>query len=182
MLLCSWHIQRNLISKLSGLSKKNKEIYDMILNLPFITCQDKFNEVLKEVDSSEEITKVEKDYLKTKLESKVRLAKCFTKVTFCGGVCTTSRIQGLHGVLKKYLNSNSSLLKIFNCFRQIENIQLTKFEKEYNRKNKKFTELDSLPLQEIKSKFSDYVYKKLAPKFSRALNYVLENHNKKNVW
>jgi len=84
--------------------------------------------------------------------------------------------------LKKHLNSNSSLRKVFSCFRQIEKTQLEKFTEEYNRHKKKVAEIDAVPFQEIKSKFSEYVYKKTSPKLSKALNYVLEKDKKANIW
>ena len=182
MLLCGWHIQRNFISKFSGMSKRNKKIYDMVLNLPFISCEKKFEEILEEIFASEDLTETEINYLNVKLQAKERWAKCRTKLSFCGGVCTTSRIEGLHAILKRHLNSNSSLQKLFNCFRQIEETQLEKFTEEYNRHAKKSAEIDAVPLKEIKKKFSEYIYKKLAPKFSKALNYILEKDRKFNTW
>ena len=176
-------MQRNFVPKFSGLNKKNKDTYDKILNLPFITCQKKFEANLKEIFESEEITESEIKYLEEKLKTKNKWAKSFVKFRFCGGVCTTSRIEGLHGVLRRHLNSNSSLQKVFNCFRQLENIQVQRHEQEYLRHPKQSQPIQSNPLNDIKQTYPDYIYKKIALKFSKALNYVFENNGKtKNSW
>ena len=182
-LLCGWHIQKNMISKFSSLAKKDKSLYDKIINLPFIGSEEKFNTVLGLVEDSDDITKNEYDYLYKKLESKLQWVKCFTKENFCGGVSTTSRIEGLHGVLKKHLNSNSSLQGVFYCFRSIEKTQVQTFEEEFSRHKKQNTQFDSTPLEKIKEEYPDYIFRKIAPKFAKALNYILESQkNNKNSW
>jgi len=100
LLLCSWHLQRNIVSHFSNLGKKNKVLFDRVIGLPFITCDQKFYDVIKAVEESEDISDKELEYLNEKLKTKNQWAKCFTKENFCGGICTTSRIEGLHGVLK----------------------------------------------------------------------------------
>jgi len=130
-------------------------MYELMINLPFVSSKKKFKESLNKIYASEDITESELNYLEAKLATKDKWAKCLVKSSFCGGVCTTSRIEGLHGVLKKHLNSNSSLRKVFSCFRQIEKTQLEKFTEEYNRHKKKVAEIDAVPFQEIKSKFSE---------------------------
>ena len=183
LLLCSWHIQKNIISHLSSLGKKNKTLYDRVINLPFITCEKKFNDLIKTVEESEDVSIRERKYLEEKLKTKKQWAKCITKENFCGGICTTSRIEGLHGVLKRFLNSNSRLQGVFNCFRSIEKTQLQKFEQEYSRHKKQKIIAVSNPLELIKNEFSDFLYKKIAPKFSKALNYILEpNGRSKSSW
>jgi len=110
--------------------------------------------------------------LEEKLKTKERWAKSFVKSRFCGGVCTTSRIEGLHGVLRRCLNSNSSLQKVFNCFRQIEAIQVQKHEQEYKKHSKQAQIIQANPLIGVQRAYPGYVYKKIAPKFSKGLNYV----------
>jgi len=88
----------------------------------------------------------------------------------------------MYAVLKTYLNSNSSLQGVFNCFRSIEKTQLSKFSEEYSR-HKKQEIIASNPLEQIKNEFPDYIYKKIVPKFSKSLNYILEfNGRNKNSW
>lgn len=171
MLLCGWHIQRNLVSKLSGLAKRNKEIYNLILSLPFITSESKFTESVNKIKNAG-LTNQELDYINLKLKTKTKWAKSYTKSVFCGGVSTTSRVEGLHGILKKHLNSNSNLQKVFSSFRHIEKSQLDKFCNEYNRHTIKGSIIDTSILKSIEEEFPTYIYKKIFPKFSKALAYV----------
>lgn len=151
--------------------------------MPFVTCKEKFDEIIKSVKDSEHVSDKELEYLNGKLESKKQWAKCIMKEDFCGGICTTSRIEGLHGVLRRYLNSNSSLQGVFNCFRSIEEIQLQKFQEEFLRHKKQAKDINSNPLQLIKKDYHDYINKKITPKFCKALNYILEpNGRSKNSW
>jgi len=183
MLLCGWHIQRNLISKLSALAKKDKKLYDKIINLPFVTCTNKFEEIIGEVKKSKTLSRIEFDYIQEKLKTKSKWAKSITKSQFCGGVCTTSRIEGLHGVLKRHLNANSSINKVFNCFRQLEIAQSQKHDQEFLRHQKQEQKFQSNPLKEIEKKYPEYIYKKIAPKFSKSLNYILgQNGRSKSSW
>jgi len=73
MLLWGWHIQRNFISKFSGISKRNKKIYDLVLNLPFISCKKKFEEIFEEIFTSEDLAETG---INGKLQAKERWAKC----------------------------------------------------------------------------------------------------------
>jgi len=70
LLLCSWHVQRNLISKFCYISKTNPELYKKITNLPFITNQANFEEIIDTLRSSNDIPKEQIQYLDKKLEKK----------------------------------------------------------------------------------------------------------------
>ena len=41
-IICGWHVQKNMRSKLSGFKKKDEDLYNKALSLPFITNTDKF--------------------------------------------------------------------------------------------------------------------------------------------
>lgn len=183
MLLCGWHLQKNFASKLTGLSKKDNSLFHKILNLPFVSSKKQFENIIEEVRASQNITEAEREYINEKLKTKEKWAKSETKSGFAGGVCTTSRIEGLHGVLKFHLNSNSNLQELFQCFQKIEMNLENKLKDEFNRHEKiSRTSLDALPLQLIKEKFSTYIYKKIIPKFSKGLNYLVENNQSENSW
>jgi len=181
MLLCGWRLQKNLAAKFKSLSHKDHALYSKVLNLPFVTCSQKFDAILQEIRQSEDVTENEEDYLKEKLKEKQKWAKSATKSQFSGGVCVTSRIEGLHGVLKRHLNATSSLNKLFNCFRQLEKMQIKKFEEEFKRHSRQAENFDANPLKEIKQKYSEYIYKKICPKFSKSLNYILEPNGRSTV-
>jgi len=141
------------------------------LNLPFITSKEKFLSVVEELMDSEDITEKQQEYLKTKLKTKQTWAKCFLKETFVGGVSTTSRVEGLHALQRRYLTSNSNLQNLFYSFRSIEKTQLIKYEQEFRKWTKALTAQKINLLEKIKTDFPEYVYKKIYPKFCKALNY-----------
>ena len=87
------------------------------------------------------------------------------------------KIKVNYGILKGQLNSNSRFQELFQFFPKIElNIE-TKIKEEFIRHEKTSrTSLDARPLQQIKEQFSNYVYKKIIPKFSKGLNYMIENN------
>ena len=69
IVLCGWHLQKNLISKFSKVKKLDAEVYNQIISLPFITSEQKFNETISKVKKSKNITKIQKEYLEMKLNS-----------------------------------------------------------------------------------------------------------------
>ena len=141
------------------------------MNIPFISSQEKFNNVIDEILDSDDITEKQVEYLEDKLNSKKNWAKCFLKKRFLGGISTTSHAEGLHALQKKYLNSNSNLQNLFYSFRFIEKTQIMKYEQEF-RKIKKPESIEKINLlEQIKTDFPQYVYKKIYPKFCKALNY-----------
>jgi len=124
MLLCGWHIQKNISSKLSHLSKKDNSLFHKILNLPFITSKQKFKKTIEEFKDSENLSQSELEYIEMKLLTKEEWAKSETKSAFAG-------IEGLHGVLKSHLNSDSRLQELFECFQDIESTLGKKKSMEY---------------------------------------------------
>ena len=108
------------------MAKKNKELYNKILSLPFVTRKEKFEEIVEEVSECDDVSDGQYDYLELKMKTKQLWANCYAKNAFAGGISTTSRIEGLHGVLKKRLTSGSSLVNVFQSFRSIEKTQIEK--------------------------------------------------------
>jgi len=178
--ICGWHVQKNLISRFAKLADKDRVLYDKIISLPFITSKTKFNDTINEINESEDIKEEQKGYIESKLANKNEWAKFLLKSTFVGGVSTTSRIEGFHAVQKKYLTSDGSLQKIFHSFFFIENIQITKFQDEFERHSSEFTKHNINALKDINEQFPHYVYKKIYPKFCKALNYKYEMISKKS--
>jgi len=94
------------------------------------------------------------------------------KSHYAGGISTTSRVEGLHAVQKKYLTSASSLQKVFRCFQNIEKLQVEKFKEEFQRhKSSKTLSTNINALEKIQKFIPEYVQKKILPKFYKALNY-----------
>lgn len=144
------------MAKLTALNKKDNDLYKKIINLPFVTSVEKFDSVIEAFEDSESPSENEKEYLQLKLQTKNKWAKCKTKTSFRGGVSTTSRIEGLHGVLRRYLNSTSSLQKVFFSFREIELTTISKFHDEFNRHSKQQI-ISANPLKAIEESHSKYV-------------------------
>ena len=103
------------------------------MTLPFLTNETKFATILERFFESESVTSYQAEYMRKKLEKKAKWAKCFVKQEFTGGVSTTSRVEGLHAVQKKYLTSSSDLKTVFYSFRSLEKIQISKFKEEFQK-------------------------------------------------
>ena len=172
LLLCSWHVQRNLVSKFCYISKTNPELYKKITNLPFITNQANFEEIIDTLRSSNDIPKEQIQYLDKKLEKKINGQNVLQKKEFAGGVSTTSRVEGLHAVQKKYLTSSSTLNKVFYSFRTLEKQQIARFQEEFqgNLKTESIEGIESLKI--FKEKFSLYIYRRIATKYKLAIDYI----------
>ena len=99
--------------------------------MPFIKDVDRFDATIDALRNSDHVTKEQLDYLDLKLEKKDKWALCYIKKAFAGGICTSSRVEGLHAVQKKYLTSSSSLKKVFESFKKLEKTQLAKFKEEF---------------------------------------------------
>ena len=183
-LLCAWHIQRNFVSRFTNLAKVNSEFYHKILVLPFITNNEKFDSIVEEAINSEDLSEKEKDYLNLKLGSKHTWAKCFIKHRFGAGVNTTSRVEGLHKVIRSFLTTNSRLTEVFEVFRKIESQKLEKFQDEFNRHSKNIGTIctDCFLIKELSQTYSPYVIKKLEPKVSKALSFKCEEIIPGKTW
>ena len=162
------------------MKKKDSSLYNKIISLPFITNENKFEDILEDVFDSEDVSDSQKDYLEEKLKGKELWAKCYLKHKFSGGISTTSRIEGLHAQQKRYMTSNSSLTKLFVSFRKIEQVQFTAFKDELTR-HKKISQSQQIALlKEIESVCSEYAFKRILPKFYKSLNYTKKTLRKHN--
>ena len=131
-LLCGWHLQKNLRSKFTNLSRSDPDLYKKILKLPFTLKKEEFEEIVDLVSDSKDVSEAQINYLDGKLLCKTKWARCFIKNEFAGGVSTTSRVEVLHSLQKKNMTSSSSLQKVFHSFRLLEKRQISKFSEEYN--------------------------------------------------
>jgi len=102
------------VKHFSGLTKKDKSLYQKVISLPFISGQKKFDEYIKELRKSALLSKKEKDYLNSLLERRQKWAKTMIKHSFGGGISTTSRIEGLRAVLNKNISTQNPLSKIYS--------------------------------------------------------------------
>lgn len=170
IILCGWHIQKHFLKRFAKVKQKDSKLYNQIISLPFITCPEKFEDVVDEIFDSEDVSEKQKDYLELKLETKKLWAKCYLKFKFAGGVSTTSRIEGLHAHQKRYMTSNSSLTNLFNSFRKIEEIQVNTLKNELSRHNNNYEDQPLIILKEIEDVCTEYAFKRILPKFYKGLN------------
>ena len=91
-------------------------LYDKLLSLPFVMKEEIFNQIIEGAENSSFLSENQKKYLNNKISYRENWAKCLIKKEFAAGLSTTSRIEGLHSVLKRYLTSNSCLQNIFIAF------------------------------------------------------------------
>jgi len=89
-LLCNWHAQRNIVSKFASLSSLDKNLYQKVINIPFIRNKSKFDNLIEEVEESDDVTDDQYNYLLCKLQRKQCWAKCYIKINFTGDISITS--------------------------------------------------------------------------------------------
>ena len=53
IVLCGWHLQKNFISRFSKLKGVDEDLYNKILSLPFVISEEKFQNIIEEVEDSE---------------------------------------------------------------------------------------------------------------------------------
>jgi len=75
-------IYKDPVSRFSSLGKINKDLYKKLLNLPFITREEKFENILSELMKPEVLTESEKEYLE-KRQTKRNMGKMHGKKSFC---------------------------------------------------------------------------------------------------
>jgi len=166
------------------LSKQNKELYERILNLPFISRRDKFDETIKELKKPKVLNQNQANYLESKLKIQDKWAKCIIQEKVTIGVSTTSRIESMHSVLAEKLNSNSRLNEVFDVFRKIENSQIIKFKEEFRKqKNNENPQAFQGQLMQMLAKiYTPYPLKKLENKFLKSLSYEYVEEKKDCEW
>lgn len=150
-------------------------MYNQIINLPYHEYIHEFEDELKEIKKSKLLTADLKSYLDRKLKEKKLWAKCFMKSMFCCGMCTTSRIEAKHKILKKYLNSGKRLSEIFQVLKEAENreIALLKNEvvKDQKVKRKKHDQSDMIRF--FKDTYGDYILERLKDNLIQSVNYKI---------
>jgi len=153
-----------------------------MINLPFIVSKEKFLETIDELKNSEFITEEQLKYIEAKIKTQDQWVKCFIKTKFAGGISTTSRVEGLHAVQKKYLTSSSSLKKVLYSFISIEKKHTKSFSNEFNQRFGTQTLKNIIALKDIQEQCSEYVYKKILAKFTIAIDYKKESTSSPNKW
>lgn len=122
------------------------------------------------------LTQEQKNYLQDKSKQKQFWVKAFIKDKFSCGMCTSSRIEAKHKVLKTYLNSSKRLIEIFEIFLKLERQEISKFSDEIktiSHGDHKIVIKFKL-MKEIKSQYSTYASNIAQNNLLEGLNYSIE--------
>jgi len=154
------------------------ELYDEIINLPFIASEKKYVEILTQVEESEVIPLEKKSYLKNLDGTKEKWCLAYRKEENILGIQTTSRMESLHAMMKSILTSRCSLTELL--------IRLLDFafakslqESESKTTNEVMNLLSkNLILSRVKEICSDYIYQKCVMNFVQASNFKVQKKKK----
>ena len=89
-----------------------KELYQLIINLPFQNYVSDFEKILKKIISNKYVNENSKKYIQEKCSKKEAWVKAFVNEIFGCGTCTTSQIESKHSVLKKYVTSVKRIIDV----------------------------------------------------------------------
>jgi len=134
--------------------------------------------------SDENLTQEHKNYLVEKVKSKKLWVKAYIKDKFSCGMCTSSRIEAKHKVLKTYLNSSNRLIEIFETFKKLELQEISKFSDEVktiSHGNKKIISKFNL-IKDLKNTYSTYSLNILQNNLVEGLNYIIQYKRSEKVY
>ena len=155
--------------------KEAKKLYNQIRNLPYCEYEDDYEKIYKEILLCDLVNSDSKAYIQKRHEYREKYVKCYMKTIFTGGTCTTSRIESKHSVYKAFLNSDSSLMQVFQVFVNLEKLEFEKYTEEItimNEKQNDFVKYDLI--KELESVYSPYILHKTKANLITALNYGVE--------
>jgi len=105
------------------------------------------------------------------------------KKKFCCGMCTTSRIEAKHSVLKKFLNSGKRLTEVFKVIKELEEREIASYKNELDKSNKnarKKEETSDL-IKHFRSIYGEYVIERLKDQLINSTNYKI-SELARNKW
>ena len=174
-LLCQWHISQNLKKLFSFLSNVNmKTVYDKVLSLIKINDPKKFDDLCEEIQKALKSKKYTKSYqyFERICSIKEKWASCLVPKMFTVGIHTTSRIESVNAVIKKYVNSTSEISDILDFIIAFENKQKLSLG-EIDPNDKKANPL----LDEMKSKLSTYIFDLHEEQFQLCFRYMVDQES-----
>ena len=105
--------------------------------MPFLNYPEEFEENVDKILDSIHINNDLKKYLKEKAREIESWVKGFMKKKFCCGMCSSSRIESKHRILKQYLDSGKRLSELFQVVKELEKMEISRMENEIERFRKK---------------------------------------------
>jgi len=157
-----------------------KEVYHQILSLPDLRKVQNFEETYTQALSSLKGKKFGKslEYLENVYNMKEKWARACAPDKFTAGVRTTSCIESVNSVIKKYVNSNSEICDIFDFVVGFEKAVDQKVSKENNAEK----EEEIIPLlDKFKRILSPYIYDLHHEQFQLAARYVVDEEDLKSA-
>jgi len=151
------------------------DLYKTIVQLPFSEKKSSFESNYDFVIKNKNLTEDMKTYLRKKVESKEKWAKCYMKTYFCSGMCTSSRIEAKHRILKQFTNSSTQLTQIFQVIKSLEEKEIFAFKDEIKRlTNKENLKLEKTSLiKYFKDDYSQYALAILKDELIESTNYKI---------
>lgn len=166
-----------------GKDQSKMDLYNQIINLSYSNYPEEFENSMLTIMKSKLITKELKKYLNDKAKEKEVWVKGYLKAYFCCGLCTTSRIESKHSVLKQYLNSGRRLSELFQVMKQLEDKEVNKLKNEIESKHKKErTKIGNSDLIiYFKGKYTEYALERLKDNSIESINYKVMEMDQ-NQW
>jgi len=193
-LLCRWHILQNFAKNFSYLAgMKLTNVREKILALPYVELKEDFEQNFSDIKKVLEEKKFEKSlsYLNKMYQIKRKWVEAFLPDQFTGGVHTTSRVESLNALIKRYLSSKneiSDLIRFLKNFEEkfvfdeniLESENISK-EKDQNVESKNKTQsikhqYETHPiLLDLKTYVSQLIFVKHLEQFKLCHNYVCKH-------
>ena len=98
-------------------------------------------------------------------------------------MCSSSRIESKHRVLKQYLNSSKRLTELFKVLKNLEAVEISRMENEIekSRKNERKKKEKMDIIVSLKEIYSDYVLERVKDNLLDSINYKIDKQEKK-LW
>ena len=170
-LLCQWHIGQNIKKHPPFLSNINLgAIYGGINSLIHIQDKKLFEDLCANIETSLKLKNYSKSaqYFQRLSSLKKKWATCYLPDIFTAGIHTTSRVESINAVIKKYVNSGSEVIDILDS--------LAPFEKK-NAPIKKGSKAEKKAhplLEAIRKDISEYIFNLHYEQFDLCFRYILD--------
>jgi len=155
--------------------KLEKAEIEKLINLPYCSSKTEFEDFYQKLLNLD-LTKETKDYYAAKYQEKEKWCMAFKKTLPCLKINTTSRIEGLNGIIKKNISVSNGLLELF--YRLIEvsdNANNAVYSDCGIIHSQLLSNLESnLVLMYLKAVISPYAYSQTALNLSKAFNYEVK--------
>ena len=198
--LCGWHVQLNIKKHIASLLKTNKDgenkkfDYLQIVNLPFEKSKKIFDQISEKIETDGfNLSDKVSDYLKILIKHKSQWSIWYrTNNEMDLQISTSSRIEGLFSLLKRYIRSKSTLYELFKKI-LIKSSNESYLAAQEARCDPELQENNSLsfkmfefykPIIDIKLKFSSYVLNKCleALSLSLKLKWIETENSTWQIW